>query len=165
MSTIANAISITMKFPPFAELICVWFAALSECVPAPGLHGGVGLPLVRSYRGGTSPGMVSLSDGHSAVGKREDFPLSVHKVLVLCSRSLTFTKSLQTDRPLCCIWVKSHIHPLQHTSLFPFLTESFSFILSEFVVYTDFYGVSSRSPLTVTAISFSSTGTVARKRM
>ena len=50
------------------------------------------------------------------MGKREDFPLSVHKVLVLCSRSLTFTKSLQTDRPLCCIWVKSHIHPLQHTS-------------------------------------------------
>lgn len=40
-----------------------------RAVPAPGLHGGVVLPLVRSCHGGTSPGAVSLSDGNSVVEK------------------------------------------------------------------------------------------------
>ena len=55
-------------FPPLLNKFACVLPFSPNAVPAPGLHGGVVLPLVRSCHGGTSPGTVSRLDGHSAVG-------------------------------------------------------------------------------------------------
>ena len=106
------------EFPPFAESICLYFAVLFQkrFLP-PDFTAALASHWCAPVMAALPLGWYLFWTVIQLSGRREDFLLSVHKVFVLCSRIWAFTKSLQMGHPLCCIWVKSHIHPLQHTSL------------------------------------------------
>lgn len=81
--------------PPFAECICVRFAAFPKRGSCPWISQRRVPPIGALMSWRTSPGgylvwtVIQLSD------RCEDFPLIIYKPLVLCSRILAFTKSLQ----------------------------------------------------------------------